>query len=77
MINVIQILVDFLHREISGFICHSDFTYLWILEVQKHILRGSEICQFGKIQPSKRTKILKKTKFTSSKCVKMAVFGPP
>ena len=38
-----------------------------------HLLR-SEFCHFGKFQPSKSAKMLKKSKFRASKCGKIADF---
>ena len=61
--------------EISGFICHSDFTWnqFWIIvEVLKLPFfgnyRGSDFCPFGKLQLSLSTKMKKKKNFTAFKC---------
>ena len=66
-------VANLLSIEISGFFCHSDFTWnqLWrIFEVGK-------LPPFGKFQPSNSAKIHKKDeiKFRASKCVKIAGFA--
>ena len=68
--------------EISAFFCHADFTWnqFWrMFKSSKNAIfaiLGLWIFHYGKFQPSENTKIHEKSKLRSSKCVKIAIFGP-